>query len=207
VGARDPRREHHAGELTLDRAPPQRVWNQGEREYRRRMDRAAAAGLAKVVPAARISELLAAVLAPGDRICVEGNNQKHADFLSEALARLDPAVIHGLHVVQSNIALASHLDLFERGIARRLDFCYSGEQGVRMARLVKEGRVELGAIHTYLELYSRYFADLTPRVCFIAAQSADAEGNLYTGPTPRTRRRWSRAPPSRTASWSRRWTR
>jgi malonate decarboxylase alpha subunit len=85
-------------------------------------------------------------------------------------------------VVQSNLALSSHLDVFERGIARKLDFCYSGDQGVRMARLVKEGRIEIGAIHTYLELYSRYFVDLTPRVSFVAAQSADREGNLYTGP-------------------------
>jgi malonate decarboxylase alpha subunit len=159
-----------------------RVWNRGAEERRRRLERAAAAGLGKVVDAARVADLLYAVLEPGDRICVEGNNQKHADFLSEALARLDPARIHGLHVVQSNLALSSHLDLFERGIARKLDFCYSGDQGVRMARLVKEGRIEIGAIHTYLELYSRYFVDLTPRVSFVAAQSADREGNLYTGP-------------------------
>jgi malonate decarboxylase alpha subunit len=157
-------------------------WNLGAEERARRLERAARAGLGKVVDAARIDELLYAVLAPGDRICVEGNNQKHADFLSGALSRLDPAVIHGLHVVQSNLALSSHLDLFERGIARKLDFCYSGDQGVRMARLVKEGRIEIGAIHTYLELYSRYFVDLTPRVSFVAAQSADREGNLFTGP-------------------------
>jgi malonate decarboxylase alpha subunit len=159
-----------------------RIWNHGERERAARLERARSAGLAKVVDSARIAELLGAILSPGDRICVEGNNQKHADFLSLALSRLDPAAIHGLHVVQSNLALASHLDLFERGIAKRLDFCYSGDQGVRMARLVKEGRVEIGAIHTYLELYSRYFVDLTPRVSFVAAQSADRDGNLYTGP-------------------------
>ncbi len=159
-----------------------KAWNRGAEERTRRLERAARAGLGKVVDATRIDALLLAVLAPGDRICVEGNNQKHADFLSAALARLDPAVIHGLHVVQSNLALSSHLDLFERGIARKLDFCYSGDQGVRMARLVKQGRIEIGAIHTYLELYSRYFVDLTPRVSFVAAQSADREGNLYTGP-------------------------
>ena len=28
----------------------------------------------------------------------------------------------------------------------------------------------------------RYFVDLTPRVALIAAQAADREGNLYTGP-------------------------
>lgn len=159
-----------------------RIWNHGERERAARLERARAAGLAKVVESSRIADLLGAIVSPGDRICVEGNNQKHADFLSLALSRLDPAAIHGLHVVQSNLALASHLDLFERGIAKRLDFCYSGDQGVRMARLVKEGRIEIGAIHTYLELYSRYFVDLTPRVSFVAAQSADREGNLYTGP-------------------------
>lgn len=160
----------------------QRTWDRGARDRTARLERARAAGLGRIVDASRIGDLLRAVVSPGDRICIEGNNQKHADFLAESLANADPAVIHGLHVVQSNLALPSHLDVFERGIARRLDFCYSGDQGVRMARLVKEGRIEIGAIHTYLELYSRYFVDLTPRVAFVAAQSADREGNLYTGP-------------------------
>ncbi|MGN2393231.1 malonate decarboxylase subunit alpha, partial [Pelomicrobium sp. G1] len=40
----------------------------------------------------------------------------------------------------------------------------------------------VGAIHTYLELFGRYFVDLTPRVALIAAQAADREGNLFTGP-------------------------
>ena len=44
------------------------------------------------------------------------------------------------------------------------------------------GRIEIGAIHTYLELFARYFVDLTPKVALVAAQAADAEGNLYTGP-------------------------
>src|SRR3546814_1930455 len=51
-----------------------------------------------------------------------------------------------------------------------------------MARLIGEGRITVGAIHTYLELYSRYFVDLTPRVSIVAAESADRAGNLYTGP-------------------------
>jgi len=159
-----------------------RVWNRGEQDRQARLARARAAGLGRIVDAARIGELLRAVLVSGDRLCIEGNNQKHADFLAESLAQADPAHLHDLHVVQSNLALPCHLDVFERGIAKRLDFCYSGDQGLRMARLVKEGRIEIGAIHTYLELYSRYFVDLTPRVAFVAAQSADREGNLYTGP-------------------------
>ena len=44
------------------------------------------------------------------------------------------------------------------------------------------GQIELGAVHTYLELFARYFVDLTPHVALIAAVSADRDGNLYTGP-------------------------
>jgi cystathionine beta-synthase len=34
----------------------------------------------------------------------------------------------------------------------------------------------------YLELFARYFVDLTPNVALVCAQAADREGNLYTGP-------------------------
>jgi malonate decarboxylase alpha subunit len=44
------------------------------------------------------------------------------------------------------------------------------------------GQIELGAVHTYLELFARYFVDLTPHVALIVAVSADRHGNLYTGP-------------------------
>jgi malonate decarboxylase alpha subunit len=151
-----------------------------------RLARAAAAlGLAaggKRVPAGQLVALLEAVIEPGDRVCLEGNNQKQADFLAESLNRVDPARVHDLHMVQSVLALPSHLDLFDNGIASRLDFSFSGPQGARLASLVSQGRIAIGAIHTYLELFSRYFIDLTPQVSLIAAQSADAEGNLYTGP-------------------------
>ncbi len=48
--------------------------------------------------------------------------------------------------------------------------------------MVSAGQLRIGAIHTYLELFARYFVDLTPRVSLVCAQSADAQGNLYTGP-------------------------
>src|SRR4029077_9182104 len=98
------------------------------------------------------------------------------------LVGVDVARVHDLHLVQSVLALPEHIDLFERGIAKRLDFFFSGPQGRRLAQLVSEGRIEIGAIHTYLELFGRYFIDLTPRVSLVAAQAADAQGNLYTGP-------------------------
>ncbi|BAR56283.1 malonate decarboxylase alpha subunit [Bradyrhizobium diazoefficiens] len=115
-------------------------------------------------------------------MCLEGDNQKQADILAAALANLDPAEISDLHMVQSGVVLPAHLDIFEKGIARRLDFSYSGPQSARIARMLFGRKIELGAVHTYLELFARYFIDLTPNVALIAAVSADKDGNLYTGP-------------------------
>ena len=136
----------------------------------------------KVVPADAAVDLLEAVLRPGDRVCLEGDNQKQADCLARALAACDPARIHDLHMVQSGIVLPEHLDVFETGVAKRLDYSYSGPQGGRIAKMLYGGQIQLGAVHTYLELFARYFVDLTPNVALIAGVSADREGNLYTGP-------------------------
>ena len=159
-----------------------RVWNTLEQQRQQRLQRAAEAGLQRVVPHARVIDLFEAVIEPGDRVCLEGNNQKQADFLAESLAQVDPERVRDLHMVQSVLSLPSHLDVFERGIAKRLDFSFSGPQGARLAGLVAEGRIDIGAIHTYLELFGRYFIDLTPKIALVAAQAADRHGNLYTGP-------------------------
>ena len=136
----------------------------------------------KMVSPENAKALLEAVIRPGDRVCLEGDNQKQADFLAEVLADVDPSRIHDLHIVQSGVVLQAHLDLFERGIARKLDFSYSGPQGAGIARALAAGKIELGAIHTYIELFARYFMDLTPHVALIAGVQADRDGNLYTGP-------------------------
>lgn len=135
----------------------------------------------KIVDANDAVSLLEAVIKPGDRVNIEGNNQKQADFLAKMLCKVDPKKINNLHMVQSVLALPEHLDVFEKGIAKKLDFSFSGPQAGRIAQFVKEGRIELGAIHTYLELYGRYFVDLTPRVALIVAAQADRQGNLFTG--------------------------
>jgi malonate decarboxylase alpha subunit len=163
-----------------------RDWNQLARNREQRLARAAEA-LGRRLAGRHVAHadavtLLHAVLEPGDRVCLEGNNQKQADFLAGALMQLDPSRVHDLHMVQSVLALPEHLDVFERGIASRLDFSFSGPQGARLAKLASQGRINIGAIHTYLELFARYFVDLTPRVALVAAHSADAAGNLYTGP-------------------------
>lgn len=147
-----------------------------------RIERGRAHAEGKVVSASAVVDLLEAVLLPGDRVCLEGDNQKQADCLARGLSACDPARVHDLHMVQSGIVLPEHLDIFEQGIARRLDYSYSGPQGARIARMLYGGQIALGAVHTYLELFARYFIDLTPNVALIAGVSADRDGNLYTGP-------------------------
>ncbi len=154
-----------------------------EREARAsRIAAGAAFAKGKIVAAADAAALLEAVIRPSDRVCLEGDNQKQADLLARALAAADPEKLHDLHMVQSGVVLPEHLDVFETGVAKRLDFAYSGPQAGRIARMLYGGQIELGAVHTYLELFARYFIDLTPNVALVAAVSADRDGNLYTGP-------------------------
>ncbi|WP_343722537.1 malonate decarboxylase subunit alpha [Herbaspirillum seropedicae] len=164
----------------------ERVWNARQKNREQRLARATAVLgsqlQGKIAPADKLADLLYAVLENGDRVCVEGNNQKQADFLAKGLAALDPARVNGLHMLFSVLALPEHLDVFEKGIADRLDFSFSGPQAGRLAKLASAGKLNIGAIHTYLELFGRYFVDLTPRVALVAAQAADRHGNLYTGP-------------------------
>ncbi|AJY28773.1 malonate decarboxylase subunit alpha [Burkholderia thailandensis] len=157
-------------------------WNDARAARAARLAAAAPLARRKRVAARDATALLEAVLRPGDRVCIEGDNQKQADLLAAALAAVDSAKVHDLHMVQSGVVLPEHLDVFERGIAKRLDYAYSGPQSQRIAKLLFGGKIELGAVHTYLELFARYFIDLTPHVALVAAVSADADGNLYTGP-------------------------
>jgi malonate decarboxylase alpha subunit len=157
-------------------------WQKQRHERQTRLNEANRYASGKLVSPESAKALLEAVIRRGDRVCLEGDNQKQADFLADTLASVDPTRIHDLHIVQSGVVLQSHLDLFYRGVARKLDFSYSEPQGAALARALTDGKIELGAIHTYIELFARYFMDLTPHVALIAAVSADRAGNLYTGP-------------------------
>ena len=157
-------------------------WGHEKADREKRLAAGARYAKGKVVASGDVTKLLEAILKPGDRLCLEGDNQKQADFLARALAKADPKVLHDLHVVQSGIVLAEHLDLFAKGIARKLDYSYSGPQGGAVARALDKGQIELGAIHTYIELFGRYFIDLTPKVALTVARQADRHGNLYMGP-------------------------
>lgn len=149
-----------------------------------------AARLARVAPWMKgpileteaIVEALQALIEPGDVVALEGDNQKQADFLSRALVQIDPVKVHDLHLLISSVSRPEHLTLFERGIAGKIDFAYAGQQSVCLARLLEGGKLDVGAIHTYVELYARMFVDLVPDVALVCAEQADRQGNLYTGP-------------------------
>jgi len=136
----------------------------------------------KIVAPQDAKKLLLSVIRSGDRVVIEGDNQKQAAFLAETLASLPPSQVHDLHMLMSSVTLDAHLDLFRRKVASKLDFAFSGQQAVALAELVQDGRVNIGSIHTYIELFSRYFTDLTPNVALVCAEEADSEGNLFTGP-------------------------
>jgi malonate decarboxylase alpha subunit len=129
-----------------------------------------------------ITGALEALIVAGDRIVLEGDNQKQADFLSRSLVKADVGKLHDIHLIISNISRPEHLTLFELGIAKKVDFAFAGLQSLRVAQLLEDGKLEIGAIHTYVELYARLFVDLIPNVVLVCAEMADREGNLYTGP-------------------------
>ena len=158
------------------------IRNTLQRNYKERLTRGSAFSRGKEVASHDIVPFLQAVIEPGDRVCIEGNNQKQADFLAKSMTRTDRSRVRDLHLIQSVLALPEHVELIERGQVRQVDFSFSGPQSERLAKLVEQDKIRIGAIHTYLELYARYFMDLTPRVALVAAIAADREGNLYTGP-------------------------
>ena len=162
---------------------PETRWNRRAIEKQRRLARVAGLAQGAVLPTHGITQALQQLLNPGDRVVLEGNNQKQADFLARSLARADPGVLHDLHLIMPSVSLPQHLDLFERGIARRLDFSFAGAQSLRISQLLQDGRLEIGAIHTYAELYARLYVDLIPDVVLVAGYMADRQGNLYTGPS------------------------
>ncbi|MDF3937118.1 malonate decarboxylase subunit alpha [Pseudomonas citronellolis] len=161
--------------------PPQ--WSRRRAEKARRLERVRHLADGAVLPREHLVQALEALIAPGDRVVLEGNNQKQADFLSRSLAQVDPGKVHDLHMIMPSVGRAEHLDLFELGIARKLDFSFSGPQSLRIGQLLEDGLLEIGAIHTYIELYSRLVVDLIPNVALVAGFIADRDGNLYTGPS------------------------
>jgi malonate decarboxylase alpha subunit len=168
--------------MQSDQAQPN-PWAKRRAEKNRRIAKLGSLANGRILSSDRLVQVFETLLAPGDRVALEGNNQKQADFLSRTLAKVDPGIVHDLHMIMPSVGRSEHLDLFERGIAHKLDFSFAGPQSLRIAQLLEDGKLEVGAIHTYIELYARMFVDLTPNIAMVAAFKADRHGNLYTGPS------------------------
>lgn len=156
-------------------------WNLQSESRRRRLLDAQQFTENKIIRAQDIVPFLQTVIHSGDDVVLEGCNQKQAAFLAHALTQMDPEAVRDLHMIIPSVSRDDHLQLFERGIARKLDFAFAGVQSKQLAQMLAQGKLEIGAIHTYLELYGRLYVDLTPQVCLVAAMQADEDGNLYTG--------------------------
>jgi len=156
-------------------------WTQKRDKKRAKLEKASRLLNGKFVDTSRIVELMELLIEPGSKVVLEGDNQKQASFLSKKLLEVDPSKVNDLHMIMSSISMPEHLDIFDYGIASKIDFSYSGSQSLRVAQMIEDGTLKLGDIHTYLELFGRLFIDLIPDVVLVAADKADRDGNLYTG--------------------------
>lgn len=161
----------------------ERKWNTRRQRKQLKIDQVCQYTDGVVIPTQDIIKVLEILITSGDRVVLEGNNQKQADFLSRSLAQTNPAVLNNLHMIMPSVGRSEHLDLFEKGIAKKLDFSFAGTQSLRISQLLEDGLLEVGAIHTYIELYSRLLVDLIPNVVLSAGFKADRQGNIYTGPS------------------------
>ena len=91
-----------------------------------RLERVGKLARGKFVSPEKVPQVLKRIIEPGDRLCLEGDNQKQADFLSRTLAQCDPGMVNGLHMLISSVSRPEHLDLFEQKLASKLDSAYSG---------------------------------------------------------------------------------
>lgn len=167
-------------ELATNNAAAPRPWATRREGKHRRMGMLAQWMKGKFLPQDRIVDALETLLVPGDRVIIE-SVQKQADFLSRSLAKVNPRKVHDLNAVIWAIARADHMEIFEQGIARKVDFSFAGPQSLRIAQMVEDGQIEVGSINTYVELSARMFVDLIPNVVLVCADMADREGNIYTG--------------------------
>ena len=82
-------------------------WQTQKRERQTRLEAGGKFSQGKVVRADDTTALLEAVVYPSDRVCLESDNQKQADYIADCLVNVDPAKLHDLHVVQSGVTLSS----------------------------------------------------------------------------------------------------
>ena len=181
-----------------------RDWNSQARNREARLARAAHLARGKQVQAGDAGALLEAVLEPGDRVCLEGNNQKQADFLASRTGcrrpRPGPRPAHG--AVGAGAARTSRrVRARHRGASSTSPS--PARKAARLARLVGR-RPDRDRRHPHL---SGAVRPLLRRSDAAASPGRGAGRRRRTAtstpaPTPRTRRPSSRRPPSSAASSS-----
>ena len=67
-------------------------WQTERRTRKERIKAGSAFAQGKMVSKEHTKALLEAVIRPGDRVCLEGDNQKQADFLAASLANANPEI-------------------------------------------------------------------------------------------------------------------
>ena len=90
-------------------------WQRRRLEKQRRIEAVQHLAQGPVLDPAASVPALEALIAPRDRVVIEGNNQKQADFLARSLAAVNPGTINDVHMVIPSVSLPEHLDLFEKG--------------------------------------------------------------------------------------------
>ncbi|WP_235805002.1 malonate decarboxylase subunit alpha, partial [Pseudomonas meliae] len=88
--------------MTTTTSPDAR-WTRRRTEKQWRLEQVRALADGVVLPTDKIVAALEALLVSGDRVVLEGNNQKQADFLSRALAKVDPGKVHDLHMIMPSV--------------------------------------------------------------------------------------------------------
>ena len=89
----------------------ERKWNTRRQRKQLKIDQVCQYTDGVVIPTQDIIKVLEILITSGDRVVLEGNNQKQADFLSRSLAQTNPAVLNNLHMIMPSVGRSEHLSL------------------------------------------------------------------------------------------------
>ena len=92
----------------------ERIWTKRRHAKQLKLEMAAKYADGCIIPAEDIIKVLEILITPGDKVVLEGNNQKQADFLSRSLIQVNPEILHDLHMIMPSVGRPEHLDLFEK---------------------------------------------------------------------------------------------